>query len=1593
MKQNKLKNRLLSWLMAVTVMMTTIIAGWTPALANTEDTPIVISASSNIADANLQYTAKAYGSDVVQLPYTMETPSGVITDVNCDFTLDGISYDSEKYVLEKWQIIIGDKAYEYVLGSGKATADKLDEFFDGNFVSDPASSDFSYIEDDVISLSGKAAANVELHAVFAEKEGTTPEVTEKTMSFSTNYKEVSGEDTDPLTYWGVEPTRSFDPSAALNCYEEYFFADLDYDTEKYEIAEFQITVGSKIYTYSYGDPEVKATALKEAFGESFVIAEGDEGSNYIKEDGFGLKGSAKDDISFHLVFAEKEGTTPEVTEKTMSFSTNYKEVSGEDKNPLRYWNNETTVSFDPSDAQNCSFRYWFNNLDYDTAKYIITEFKLTIGEKSLTYTFGKSERVDAAALKACFGDSFVIPEGQEQKNFIEDDMQGSIRLVGSAKEDVTLYLGFAARRQLEFTPKTTPADAKVVLIDSNGTKLTPVDGKYILTEGVTYNYAVYAEGYVRKFDTVTLRDSEEREIVLETGTSTPLLTRISASGIKPDKDFTVDSHEASIEFTHDMVSGHLASDFDRNLEKIWKNNATITFSYLDNTGVKQTVSVQGMSYVALTNVLPTDGSEITVQATVDMFGIEENYTLHIAQKTILNKVTITDQNGSELKFTPSFNKNTTEYSMPVPENVKELNIAVTNPSAEHTQLWVNSETFEGSSAKINASTNMTEMIVKLAKGSANQQEYKFTIDWKKTAAVTFNTNPKEARVSVYKADNSLVLPDENGAYILLVNDTYTYTVTMNGYIGKSGTLTPTEAQTVEVQLDKAPEGSYKDLEADYPGFRLGSDNLSVTDAKTPILKDSLEVKWEHQTGDYVKPTAGCTPIIVDGMTYVSSGNKIYAYSAETGELVKSGDLAGATGFNLVPPTYADGLLFMTISIDRQNAIQCLNAETLESLWVYVDSSGNLAHNSPIRYENGYIYVGFYSSTGARFVCLSTADEDPSSPDERKIPTWANAELGAFKWNGAWSNENYVFVSSFGGNFYCLDKHTGAVVQKVPGIGQSNSDVVYYNNRLYFTAGGCLYSYNLTEDGKLDLENAIKPFQIGANCSSTPAIYNNRFYVGSNAGQLFGVEGNAILVGNIDPETGAMSLAYAVPVSGYCQTSGLISTGYEKETGYVYVYFAENSPQGNIIMIKDKAGLTAAEPESGLFYTPAHPQYSLASVVCDSNGNLYFKNDSAWQWCITFADVYVENVEVTGGNAMVDGGSFAAGESHVITVDPGTESFDFRITASEGAEVLIDGISGNQKTVQIVNGAAEFEVRLQKGETVKNYYFQVTESPVLKELRVTDSDNKNIAGNLAMSPAFNPAVTEYTVGCSENASRAYLPVPTAMNSSDLVTVTAVSGVKDAEDGSVLTSSAHWSGWNLYTLPFADGVNIAKININVTTADGTASKDYRVVLYRGDSLPIITTDEGVISDRTDDSANLNLSVNKDGTLYYVIQSSEEAAPSEEAILASELKAEVKTGAVNTIPLTGLKKGAQTVYMMLKDSNGATSLVQKAEIEAIVLLGDLNGDGVINVLDVTALANQIAASDTAGLEEVGDINGDGTVNVLDVTALANQISGIEI
>ncbi len=56
----------------------------------------------------------------------------------------------------------------------------------------------------------------------------------------------------------------------------------------------------------------------------------------------------------------------------------------------------------------------------------------------------------------------------------------------------------------------------------------------------------------------------------------------------------------------------------------------------------------------------------------------------------------------------------------------------------------------------------------------------------------------------------------------------------------------------------------------------------------------------------------------------------------------------------------------------------------------------------------------------------------------------------------------------------------------------------------------------------------------------------------------------------------------------------------------------------------------------------------------------------------------------------------------------------------------------------------------------------------------------------------------------------------------------------------------------------------------------------------------------------------------------------------------------------------------------------------------VGDVNGDGKVNVSDVTALINMILGVIPKDMERA-DVNGDGKINVSDVTALVNIILGV--
>ena len=857
-----------------------------------------------------------------------------------------------------------------------------------------------------------------------------------------------------------------------------------------------------------------------------------------------------------------------------------------------------------------------------------------------------------------------------------------------------------------------------------------------------------------------------------------------------------------------------------------------------------------------------------------------------------------------------------------------------------------------------------------------------------SATLTPKVTPAEAYFALYRGakNEERIWPEADGTFKLFPETEYHYTVACSGYVGQSGSITLTESETKEFTLEKAPETEpLPQLEADYPSFRAGRDNMSVISAKTPVEKSTIEVKWERQMGDYVSPTSGTTPIIVDDKVYTFSANTIYMLDKETGEILKSAQAVANAGFALTPPTYADGMLFVLLS---NGIIQCFNAQTLESLWVYTDPQGGQC-NSAIRYDDGYIYVGFFSGSAA-FVCLSTTDEDPSSGTEAKVPIWRNSSLGAFYWDGAWTNEKYVFVVAQK-NLCCLDKKTGEAVQVVP-VDPCRCDVAYYNGRIYFTSqSGLLYSYNLTADGKLDLENLIEPLYFGGQSSSTPAIYNNRIYIGTSNGGNFGVEGYGILVGDINPETGAMSVAYVVPTDGYPQTSGLISTGYEEENGYVYVYFLSNSAHGTLYMVKDKAGLTSADPATGAFYTPNHEQYCIASAVADSDGNLYLKNDSAWQFVLTRSELYLKDIVITGGNAVLDGGEEFNGSlsDHVITVDPGTSSVKLDLTPSDGTEIVINGVPGQSQDVALTDGNAKVQVLLKKGDSSKVYNFGIVSGPTLKSLTVTNSPNSG-GVEYTMTPEFDVTVTDYVAGI-EKRKYGYIWYE-LMNPTDVLTATAVSGVKNKEEGDelIVIDNAYGKRVEVY---YADTKNptSATVKLTLTSADGTQSKTYNVTLYTQNAIPLLTLPADAVTERTETTAKLTASASKAGELYYLVQGSDEAAPDAAKILADGQKAEVAEGE-NTLDLTGLSRNAGKIYLVLKAETGTNPLVYAADIPSAWILGDLNNDGKVTNADVSALLDKVTAGETVELA-VGDLNGDGKITNADVSRLLDLVTAGQI
>lgn len=641
-------------------------------------------------------------------------------------------------------------------------------------------------------------------------------------------------------------------------------------------------------------------------------------------------------------------------------------------------------------------------------------------------------------------------------------------------------------------------------------------------------------------------------------------------------------------------------------------------------------------------------------------GAETVYTFKLTVLPTLKTVTFAEEG---LEQNAAFAPETLNYNLKVPANIKSLTPTVTATLSDGVNMTYSPALENGKIPLDKLDNGKFTITVSGTEEGATSTTYTYTVESIGTYDAKITTNADGAQVRVYQGD-TLVTPGKNGVYSLRTDKSYNYVVVAKGYVTKTGTISQPALNegVLNVTLTAAPTLTLPKYDAFWPNFRGNDQNMAITSVKTPTGQidaetesSDVELLWASASGSGYDSGAVGSPIFVGGYMYAYAGSRLLKLDPATGETVASANMASNSDFAIIPPTYADGMIFVAL---KEGRVQAFRADNLTSLWVYQDPLKGQS-NSPITYSDGYVYVGFWNgeSGAANFVCL-TADYEGTSTKEA---LWRYTSDGGFYWAGAYANDKYVVVGTDDGQsgytsqtakLVVFDKRTGEIVDSKEGYtGDIRSNIAYADGRVYFTSkGGYFYSEVLGDNGKL---SGSKSINLGGMSTSTPVVYKSRAYVGvSGDGQFTAYSGHHIAVLDLN----SWSVAYTATTQGYPQTSGLLSTN--TEDGSVNVYFMDNYTPGVMRVINDSANQTALKngiSENGqsncapVVFKPEGPlaQYCISSPVVDEYGTLYFKNDSGNLIALTSAvkELVVaeapESVDVDGSKVQVTGGKIVA----------------------------------------------------------------------------------------------------------------------------------------------------------------------------------------------------------------------------------------------------------------------------------------------------------------------------------------------------------------
>lgn len=374
---------------------------------------------------------------------------------------------------------------------------------------------------------------------------------------------------------------------------------------------------------------------------------------------------------------------------------------------------------------------------------------------------------------------------------------------------------------------------------------------------------------------------------------------------------------------------------------------------------------------------------------------------------------------------------------------------------------------------------------------------------------------------------------------------------------------------------------------------------------TPLL-------WQYNFSGTSWNNAPCSPVIEGDKVIIFSGDEVFKFRLESGELLQTEKTNLSLGFGVIAPTVfsQNGKKYICMAFSRGN-VACFDFESLQTVWLYTDDCKGQC-NSPILFSDGILYTGFWTgeTTDANFVALNAQTGEK---------VWSYAHKGGFYWSGGVVVEDILIIGGddgvgasngnsqgiFGkGSLFAFNKTSGEKLCETKVVGDQRSQITYIEQTqeiLFTTKAGYLYAATYSQDAGFNVRASVK--LTGEQSTSQPKLYGDRIYVCSGNGVN---KSGAVEVRSYYD----LSLIYSIESEFYPQCGVALA---EREN-YIDVYYNYNGYPGGIKYFSDSKSTLSAQASDYFVPEKDYRQYCIGHLFC-GNGYLVYKNDSCTLFCL------------------------------------------------------------------------------------------------------------------------------------------------------------------------------------------------------------------------------------------------------------------------------------------------------------------------------------------------------------------------------------------